>query len=289
MRQGLALALVVLAALLSGCAPQQSLSTNCWMQQFGFQAPIGPDVVQIELMLLERPLNDRYINSDLWQLADEQVVPLESKAALEENGFRVGLLGGLTPAGLQTMLTSGQSGSDPRLLFARAGRSQVLPLGPARALCRFQVQHAGRSEDVSLVQATSSLELVPGIASDGKVRLRFTPQIEHGASRLEMHAAEDQTSLMLQQEKPRRSYPHLSWEVVLGPNQYLIVGTRMDRPESLGYQCFFRPDENRPVQRLLVLRAGCLVPPAAGTAAGPAGGEPPGQLPLALQAACATP
>jgi hypothetical protein len=289
MRQGLALVLVTLAALVSGCAPEQSFSTNCWMQQFGFQTPIGPDVVQIEMVLLERPLNDRYINSDLWQLADEQVVSLESRALLEENGFRVGQLGGLTPAGLQAMLTSRQSGSDPRLLFARAGRSQTLPLGPPRSQCRFQVQQSGRPEEVSLAQATSSLELVPGITGDGRVRLRFTPQIEYGDSRLEMHPAEDESSLLVQQEKPRRSFPHLAWEVVLGPNQYLLVGTRMDRPEALGHQCFFRPDETRPVQRLLVLRAGCLVPPAPFSAAAGSAGRPPSQPPLALQAAYMAP
>jgi hypothetical protein len=289
MRQGFALVLVPLAALLSGCAPDQTFSTNCWMQQVGFQTPTGPDVVQIEMVLLERPLNDRYINSDLWKRADEQVVSLENRAVLEENGFRVGQLGGLTPAGLQTMLTTRQSGTDPRLLIVRSGRAQTLPLGPPRTQCRFQVQQAGRPEDVSLPQATNLLEIMPGITSDGRIRLRFTPQIEYGNSRLEMHPAEDQASLLLQQEKPRRSFSHLAWEVVLGPNQYLIVGTRMDRPESLGYQCFFRPDENRPVQRLLVLRAGCVVPPAGFSNSGPSLAGPLSQPPLALQAACMVP
>src|SRR5207302_21931 len=119
----------------------------------GFQTPVGPDVVQIEMVLLERPLNDRYINDELWQAADEQVVPLESKAVLEENGFRVGQIGGLTPAGLQTLLTSEQSCADPRLLFARAGRAHDLPLGPVLSRCQFRMQQHGRAERASFDQA----------------------------------------------------------------------------------------------------------------------------------------
>src|SRR5437773_12545958 len=77
MRHGLILALGILAGPVTGCAPEQSLPTTAWLQQLGFQTPVGPDVVQIEMVLLERPLNDRYINDELWQAADAQVVPLE--------------------------------------------------------------------------------------------------------------------------------------------------------------------------------------------------------------------
>jgi hypothetical protein len=255
------------------------------MQQLGFQTPIGPDVVQVELVLLERPLNDRYINDELWRQADEQVVPLENKALLEENGFRVGQLGGLTPGELQTLLTTRGSGTDPRLLFIRAGKPQSLPLGPPRALCRFQVWQRGRPEQVRLADAQAALELVPSITNDGRLRLRFVPQVEYGRSRLEMNPAEDNAGLVLQQQKPRRTYPGLAWEVVLAPNQYLIAGTRMDRPESLGYQCFFRPVESRPVQRLLVLRASRLAEPAVCLASTGPGASLSSQTALAVQAA----
>jgi hypothetical protein len=281
MRHGWTLALGILAGL-SGCAPEQPFAVN-WMQQLGLQTPSGPDVVQIEMVLLERPLNDRYINEDLWRQADEQVVPLENKAVLEENGFRVGQLGGLTPGGLQTLLTSRQDGADPRLLFLRAGKTQSLPLGPPRALCRFQIEQHGWPEEVRLADAQAALELVPSITGDGRLRLRFVPQIEYGQSRLQMNPAEDNSGLLLQQQKPRQAYPALAWEVVLAPNQYLIAGTRMDRPESLGYQCFFRPDENRPVQRLLVLRASRMADPDVCLAS--AGAGLPDQSALALQAA----
>jgi hypothetical protein len=62
----------------------------------------------------------------------------------------------------------------------------------------------------------------------------------------------------------------------------VVVGTRLDRPDTLGQRCLLHTESATPVQILLVLRALCLHP-----------GSPPGdeQLngppPLALQAGLA--
>src|SRR5947209_2927371 len=79
-----------------------------------FSGPTGGDVVQIDVAVLERPLGDRFLNRELWELADEQAITLEQKAVLDDNGFRVCQIGGLPPAGLQALLTSERSCPDPR-------------------------------------------------------------------------------------------------------------------------------------------------------------------------------
>src|SRR5947199_266853 len=96
--------LALLAGALAACVagqPERSLSR---LGPAGLGGPAGADVVQIDVALVERPPGDRYVNGELWQLADEQGVTLERKAVLEENGFRVGQVGGLPPAGLQALL-----------------------------------------------------------------------------------------------------------------------------------------------------------------------------------------
>jgi hypothetical protein len=67
-------------------------------------------------------------------------------------------------------------------------------------------------------------------------------------------------SWMLQEQRPTETYAHLSWEVTLAPNEYVVVGGRLDQPQTLGHQFFIRGDEPNPVQRLLVIRTARLQP-----------------------------
>src|SRR5437870_10332225 len=110
MRPERALVWGLLAGLLAGCATGTPAPATSWLRRFQqLDIPTGPDVVNMEVVLLERPVGDSYLDHELWQTADEQVVPLERKAVLEENGFRVGQIGGQTPVGLQALLTSERS------------------------------------------------------------------------------------------------------------------------------------------------------------------------------------
>jgi hypothetical protein len=78
--------------------------------------------------------------------------------------------------------------------------------------------------------------------------------------------------------QPDEAYERLSWEVTLAPNDYVLVGTRLERPDTLGQRCFLTTDGPAPVQRLLVIRT-CRVQPSAPHDGGH--GKPP---PLAFQA-----
>jgi hypothetical protein len=255
MRQRCAIWCTLLVILAAGCASSHSSSIS-WLERFRpFQGPTGPDVVQIDVALLQRPITDTYLRRDLWDLADEQAVPLETKITLEDNGFRVGQIGGLTPAGLQDLLTSKRSCVDPRRLYVRADRPTLLSLGPKMASSRFQIHKDTEAEAVSLDQAECLLSLVPILARDGTVKLRFTPQIQYGDKVIQPRPAQDQPGLILQSERSARSFSSLSWEVTMVPNQYAVIGARFDRRDTLGYCCFIRADDPAPVQRVLVVRA----------------------------------
>jgi hypothetical protein len=57
-----------------------------------------------------------------------------------------------------------------------------------------------------------------------------------------------------QDQESSQRFSSLSWEITLAPNDYLLIGGRYDRPNTLGWQSFIRTDEDTPVQRLLVIR-----------------------------------
>jgi hypothetical protein len=287
MRRGQGLLLGLLAGLFVGCLTNKPEGSVSFLKHLQPMGPTGPDVVHIEVALIERPVGDRYLNQDLWPLADEQIVGLEQKAVLEENGFRVGQVGGIPPPGLQALLTSATSCANPRLWQMHAGKSKTVMLGSARPLCRFRLQQEGEARSISLEQAQCTLLVVPTLAADGRVQLHFTPQVLHGETNLLPCPAPDNSGWVLQEQRPTELYADLGWEVVLAPNEYVVIGGRLDQPESLGYQCFIDADAPRPVQRLLVMRTGgqAAAPPVDAPAAGvEASGSYGPSAPLALQA-----
>jgi hypothetical protein len=289
MRHGQGLLVGLLAGLLAGCTAAQSLRTTAWWERLRpWSGPGGPDVVQMDVALLERPAGDDYVNRELWTYADEQAVSLERKAVLEDNGFRIGQIGGITPARLQALLTSDRSCVNPRRIQLHAGDAKTLKIAQGVAQCRFHIYQDGSSLPVSLEQADCTLQVVPGLSPDGRTRLVFTPQVEHGETRMMPQPAADRSGWQIREHRSTEAYTPLTWEVTLASNEYVIVGARADRPGTLGHQYFIRDDEPVPVQRVLVIRTSRAVP--AGNADAPSDpeeSEPPltRSPPLAVQAA----
>jgi hypothetical protein len=246
----------ILAGLLAGCTGDKLVRTTSLLDRIRpFQGAAADDVLQLDVALLECPVGNAYINQDLWLQVDEQVVPLERKAVLEENGFRLGQVGGIPPAGLQSLLTSEKHCLNPRRQFLHAGKPTLLGLGPAIQTCQILVTQNSLSAPVELKQAECGLNVTSFATTDSTVKLQFTPQIRHGAMKRGFEPSSDQVGWVFKEERETQSYSSLSWDVQLAPNQYVVIGGRMDRPGSLGCQSFVRRDEPAPVQRLLVIRA----------------------------------
>jgi hypothetical protein len=248
----------LLAGLLAGCTSGSAVKSTSWLDRFRKGTVLqGPDVVVLEVALIQRPVGDRYLNAELWETADEQVIALESRAQLEDNGFRIGQIGGIMPAGLQTLLTSERSCANPRRLQLHSGKTRQLVLGPEAPECRFELYGEGEAVPHYFERTQCSLEVVPTLSADGRTSLRFIPQVHHGETKLLPRPAPDRSDWMLTQDRPVERFPQLAWEVSLAPggNEFVLVGARFDRPETLGHRCFIRGDESSPVQRLLVIRA----------------------------------
>src|SRR5712692_16013 len=161
-----ALVLGLLTGLLVGCANEKPARSLSWFERWlPFRGPAAADVIQMEVSLVERPPGDSFINQELWTLADEQIIPLERKAVLEENGFHSGQLGGNTPAGLLTLLTSEQSNVNPRGHFVHAGQATRVVLGPTAPLFSFRIQQDDEPADVSLENAQCAFHMVASLTS----------------------------------------------------------------------------------------------------------------------------
>lgn len=244
----------LLLALLVGCTSATAPKVG-WLERWRpFQGPTGPDVVHLYVATIERPIGDAYLSEEVWAGADEQVVALERRSALDENGLRVGSVGGILPPQLQALFTASQSESGPRLRQFRAGNVKSLDIGRPLARCHFQLQQEGQTLPVELADATCSLHVLPTLTRDGRTRLQFTPVIQHGRSKLVAQPAADRSRWEFLEQRSTETYSAVAFEVTLTPSEFILIGARAQRPGTLGQRYFVREDEPVPVERLLVLR-----------------------------------
>jgi hypothetical protein len=243
-------------------------------------------VVQLDVALLECSPGEDFVNRGLWEVTDEGAVSLDRKADLDDNGFRVCQVGGLPPAGLQALLTSPRANPNPRRIQVPAGEVVPIPLAPAAGQCRFRLHTDGLDRDLEFKDACCWLDVVPTLAEDGRLRLHFTPRVQHGTASVRFTPRRDPSGSMRwerQEEQPEVAFDRMAWEVTVVPNEFVAVGTRLDRPGTLGQACFLSATEGSCLQRLLVFRT--ARPAAETTAAAPQLGA---TAPLAVRAGLGT-
>ena len=214
---------------------------------------VADDLVFIDIAVLERPVGDFYVNSPLWKFADEQVIAPDRRAVIEDNGLRLGLIGGTLPAELQDLLGSKRSCPDPRRIQTHAGTVTSLNVGTTLPECQFGLHEDGKTTAVRLQQADCVLRVTPTFAEGAQTRLQVVPEVLHGGTTLLPRPAADRSGWELHQHRAAEGCPAAGWDVTLAPGQYLVIGGRFDRPDTLGHRMFIRPEPN-PVQYVVILR-----------------------------------
>lgn len=245
----------LLLAAVAGCWFARPSTTSTWLDRLRpFSGPAGPDVVILEIAILEVPVGDTYVNQEMWTGTDEQFLPPEIRSRQEENGLRVALVHGRPPDRLQSMLSQERHNRNARQRRLRGGNASVVDLGGKREQCSFELRTDDRTQAYHLNQALCQWQLTPTIEKNGKISFRFVPQVQYyDKDRLPSLSA---TSILpLQDHRVTDSLPAIKFDVAVTPNEWIIVGARFDKPKSLGFQFFIESEGDRPVQRLLILRA----------------------------------
>ena len=234
---------------LSGCLWTEQVEHTSFMKRFQDKT-ITPDHALIEVAIIERPLGDDYLNEKIWQNTDELIVDLDCRSVLDQNGFRIGQLVGALPGGFQDLLLSKRCNSNPQALIFPAGKTVPIYLGSILPHSAYEIVQGNERKEVSLDQARYCLNVTAKFLGDGRTKLTFTPKVENGEASLPFHAVPERSTWEVSIEKPCKKYPELSWDVTLGPNQYFVVGARLERERTLGQTAF----TDSGVQRLLVIR-----------------------------------
>lgn len=294
MRRWLAVLIVWGCTALTGCLSGNRERTTVRSHSPPMAGVVGDDVVYLEYAVIERTFGDPFLTRQLWSEADEEVIrvegdpaaSLEQKTVLENNGFRVGQIGGMMPTKLQDALDS-RRGCEKRQIQMHAGRETLLACGSPWPHCCCRLAHGEHLSSTDFDKAQCQLAIVPTLEDEGRIRLRFTPHLSHGEVRaafVPVTDADGQLRWDRQEQAAEEEYPWLSWTLTVAPEEYVVLGALLDSGATLGEHFFLTCEEDRPiVQRLLVLRA-IHVP----TPANPLEGELGRCPPLALRAGMIT-
>lgn len=251
MRRRVAWPPLLLMGMCAGCAstategPERIRLTN---------RPIPSGGVVMDVVVVERALGDPYVNDGLWSSADAHVVAADQKATVQSNGFRVGQLIGLPPVKLQELLTNDRYAVKRERVFLPSGGSKSFALGPTQPVCDAQIALESGAFDVHLDNAQAFLIIAPTLTSDGKTRLRFTPQIQYGECTTQITPSPEHSRWQFDYERPKKTFAELSWHVTLPPNAYLLIGASVEDSGTLAYQSFAPLVGMMRKQRLLVVR-----------------------------------
>jgi hypothetical protein len=237
---------------LSGCLWPEQSEQGAFIKRA--RSTISPDYALLEVALVERPLGDDYIDRIIWNQTDEMLGDLDRRDALDQNGLRVGQLVGTIPSEFQDMLLSKRFCSNPEALIFPAGQTVPIFLGAVLPHSSYEFVKDQARTEVYLDQARYCLDVTARFTPEGKTTLTFAPKVENGAPTIPFEAVPEKSGWQRRVERACKKYPELTWEVTLGLNQVCLVGTRSQRPRTLGYAAFTDIDDEQQIQRLLVIR-----------------------------------
>lgn len=262
MRQAGLTILALLCFGMAGCLFFRSGVNSIWPgPSRSADSTPGPDVVFMDISVLQTPVGDRAVNEEVWTTADEQILPVPLQQKLQQHGLRVGLVTGRSDKLLE-LLTSKRFNPDARRGFrqidspTRTGNSALVTLATGLPVCEFPLHlEDDRTQTVSRSNANCQFQVIPMLDAGGKITLQFTPQIEF-EDREKWNRLDPTVALAVQGNRSTELFSELRWEVTLGPDEYVLVGTRLDRTGSLGHRFLVTTDSERPIQRLVAIRAG---------------------------------
>jgi hypothetical protein len=262
-RSGLGLVVLVCAATAAGCLFRAEQPTVPAIVR-ALAPPLRPEGAVVDSVLIEQPLGDAFLDRELWS----GVLPVgqpETRALLAENGLRAGVITGAGPQQFQTLLESEADTVNPQRMTFQLRKEVVIPTAGPPDPCRYFVltDLAGEPRPVELKQARCGVLVRPEPAGEGRVRLWCEPQVQHGVRQEWFRPNEDGTRFTKGEEVPTEKYPVLGFEVLLGSEDYLLVGWSADEPRTLGAAAFAADAGGRPRQRVLVIRARDATPPRA--------------------------
>jgi hypothetical protein len=210
--------------------------------------PTSRTAVVLEIMFVERPINDPLLGSQLWDEVDQiGALPPAERASLAKAGFRVGRVGSNPPQALQKLigLATDLTGQDEKRLVSRR---VVLPSG-AETEIDPGLPHPKATINLPLAEGTESktFETVRGVfrmtakqLQDGWARIEFIPEIHHGRMALRAVPVRGEWQNKTTQDIVRLYRQQFALDLNVG--EMIIITCDNESSDSAGHYFFHAPE-----------------------------------------------
>ncbi|WP_166824526.1 hypothetical protein [Thalassoroseus pseudoceratinae] len=224
--------------------------------------PVPPEVIVLEVVLIERPNHDPLLGETLWDELDEIAsVDYETRQTLKRNGLRVGRSGANPPRALQTLLgDSPEIGTHDDGENRLSGQCVMVPSGGESRVTASEVRMlrnvliVGENEDrtETLENARCVFRIQPHRLQDGWARIEFLPELHHGEFTNRRTATEEGWQWDTSQKIEKLYRQQFAVDLNVGE---MVILTSTEGPEfDLGDNFFRGSGESKHLQRLLVVR-----------------------------------
>ncbi|HEX3152071.1 MAG TPA: hypothetical protein VHR66_28615 [Gemmataceae bacterium] len=235
---------------LAGCLHEAD--RPAWMKRLPLlRSTPDSESATLEYVLIERPVGGDEINRKVWDRIDEQIVPFETRTVLDDAGLRVGIASESTPGPLRKLIDDPRTGRGHRFRTFSLDRPAPLLVSGALPHAEFNLPGTdGRPTKFGRDQTALGFEITIRDAPDGKVLVKLVP---HAKFREPGQIIPAMTG---EREQGTESFPAAGFEIALSDSEFLVIGTDSFRASTFGHSALIGAQDERRVQRLLVLRAG---------------------------------
>lgn len=210
--------------------------------------PTPRTAVTLEVLFVERPVNDPLLGSMLWDQVDQigSMSP-EDRAALEKIGFRVGRVGANPPQALQTLmgLATDLTELDKKRLVERrvilpSGAETEINVGMLQPEATIDLPGPEGLAPRTLANVRGVFRMKAKQLQDGWARIEFLPELHHGALVNRPVAIPGGWQLHTAQEIERLYRQKFAFDLNIG--EMVLITAEGETGNSLGRHFFHSPE-----------------------------------------------
>ena len=278
---------ILMLFMMAGCVPsvdpfviQEKKVDNSLLKNIDESESIRLDVAMVQLPLVEKDILE-----SIWGLADNNVMSLEKKAVLEQNGFRITSFGKTPPPELLRLLGTEKYSPNPRRFHVKIGGEKLIPIAGVLDSLDTTFSENDKLEDINLLAAQPFIKISPVTVSENSYQLLLQPLIKSGKEKLLPKAVKTVSGSLeweMHSFKSERIFDELACELKIEAGDFLVIGpteTPKDDLKLLGSNFFYMRVGQNITPRVLVLRCSKKNTPLRESI-----GEFGKSLPLAIQA-----
>ncbi len=225
---------------------------------------LEPKYCKIDTAIISRPVGEHVVDGSVWEVADNQAIPVEARQALESNGIRIGIITGNLPTDITEAFKPAPPLKETQWVHIALPEGERTPIvvGSKTESVALLLNHRGKVNGREYQDAEGRIIVSPSHSGSKSVSIRLVPEIHHGDTRrtiapIETNSPFTQQEFGFKDGQKEEILRELAVSIDLLPGQTLVLGCQPKQSRSLGAFLFTRPEANNDqiFQSVLLIQA----------------------------------